>query len=135
MREAQMMVYSMHDNMEIKEPTQIAAPVPSDFVCKYRKKLLESKEISNDIKQFSYEICTRHNAIVKYMIETEPVISISTIVNLLKSYTTDHIWKGHAAFLKHHFWKERTFWTEGYFMCSVGNVSEEALRRYIENQG
>ena len=31
--------------------------------------------------------------------------------------------------------KEHTFWTDGYFVCSVGNVSEEMLRKYIENQG
>ena len=34
-----------------------------------------------------------------------------------------------------HFWKEHTFWTDGYFVFSVGNVSEEMLRKYIENQG
>ena len=33
------------------------------------------------------------------------------------------------------FWKEHTFWTDGYFACSVGKVSEEMLKRYIENQG
>ena len=32
-------------------------------------------------------------------------------------------------------WKEHTFWTDGYFACSVGNISEEMLRKYIENQG
>ena len=31
--------------------------------------------------------------------------------------------------------KEHTFWTDGYFVCSVGNVSEEMPRKYIENQG
>ena len=31
--------------------------------------------------------------------------------------------------------KEHTFWTDGYFVCSAGNVSEEMLRKYIENQG
>ena len=25
--------------------------------------------------------------------------------------------------------------TDGYFACSVGNISEEMLKRYIENQG
>ena len=107
------------------------------FVCKYRKKLLVSQQISDDIKQFSYEICQKHKVIIKYMetdkdhihymIETEPTMSVSKIVNLMKSYTTYHIWK--------HFWKEHTFWTDGYFACSVGNVSEEMLKKYIENQG
>ena len=57
------------------------------FVCKYRKKLLVSKRISDDIKQLSYEICQKHHVIIRYMetdkdhihymIETEPAMSIS----------------------------------------------------------
>ena len=115
------------------------------FVCKYRKKLLALKEISDYIKQFSYEICTKSNIIIKYMetdkdhihymIETEPTMSISKAVDLIKSYTTYHIWKKHTEYLKNHFWKEHTFWTDGYFACSEGNVSKEMLKQCIENQG
>ncbi len=76
-----------------------------------------------------------HIIYIHYMIETEPTISISKVVNLIKSYTTYHIWKKHTEYLKNHFWKEHTFWTDGYFACSVGNVSEEMLKQYIENQG
>lgn len=114
------------------------------FVCKYRKQLL-IPEISEDIKQMSYEICKKHNIIIKemetdknhihYMIETEPTISISKIVNLLKSYTIFRIWEKHSNFLSGHFWKERTFWTDGYFICSIGSVSEKTLKEYIKNQG
>ncbi len=108
------------------------------FVCKYRKKLLSAKEISDDIKRLSCEICQKHNITIKYMwtdkdhihymIETEPTISISKSVNLMKSYTTYHIWQNHSYYLSKHFWKERTFWTDGYFVCSVGNVSEKILK-------
>ena len=110
-----------------------------------RKKLLVSRQRSDDIEQFSYEICQRHSVIIRYMetdkdhihymIETEPTMSISKIVNLMKSYTTYHIWKRYPQYLRKQFWKEHTFWTDGYFACSVGNVSEEMLKRYIENQG
>lgn len=110
-----------------------------------RKKLLISKQISDDIKQFSYEICQKHKVIIRYMetdkdhihymIETEPTVSISKAVNRMKSYTTYYIWEKYPNYLKKHFWKERTFWTDGYFACSVGNISEEMLRKYIENQG
>ena len=62
-------------------------------------------------------------------------MSISKIVNLMKSYTTYHIWKRYPQYLRKQFWKEHTFWTDGYFVCSVGKVSEEMLKRYIENQG
>ena len=37
------------------------------FVCKYRKKLLMSKQISDDIKQFFYKICQKHKVIIRYM--------------------------------------------------------------------
>ena len=97
-----------------------------------RKKLLVSRQISDDIKQFSYEICQRHSVIIRYMetdkdhihymIETEPTMSISKIVNLMKSYTTYHIWKRYPQYLRKQFWKEYSFWTDGYFACSVGNV-------------
>ena len=115
------------------------------FVCKYRKKLLTDKIISDEIKQLSYDICNKHNIEIKemetdkdhihYMIETRPNANISNIVKMIKSYTTFYIWKNHKKFLSKHFWKENTFWTDGYFVCSVGNVSEKQLRKYMENQG
>ena len=115
------------------------------FVCKYRKKLLMSKQISDDIKQFSYEICQKHKVIIRYietdkdhihyMIESEPNISLSDLVRTIKSYTTYHVWKQHGKYLSKHFGKEKMFWTDGYFICSIGNVSEKQLRKYIENQG
>ena len=91
-----------YGNVEIKKQTQIFVTVSYYFrMQEYRKKLLMSKQISDDIKQFSYEICQKHKVIIRYM-ETD---------------------------------KEHTFWTDGYFVCSVGNVSEEMPRKYIENQG
>ena len=105
---------------------------------------MASKQISDDIKQFSYEICQKHSVIIRYMetykdhihymLETEPVIPISKIVNLMKGYTTYHIWKRYPDYLCKHFRKEHTFWTDGYFACSVGNVSEEMLKKYIDDQ-
>ena len=71
------------------------------FVCKYRKKLLVNKSISDNIKQFSYEICRKHNVIIHkmetdknhihYMIETETNINLSDLVRIMKSYTTYHV--------------------------------------------
>jgi len=114
------------------------------FVCKYRKKLLTGK-IEEDIKQYSKEVCDRLGIKIKametdkdhihYMIETDTKDSISKIVKDMKSYTTYHIWKTQSKTLIKHFWKERTFFTDGYFVCSIGNVSEKMLKEYIDNQG
>ena len=56
------------------------------FVCKYRKKLLVSRQISDDIKQFSYEICQRHSVIIRYM---EKISSIFTKTILERTYLLD----------------------------------------------
>lgn len=113
------------------------------FVCKYRKRLLD--RLGVDVKPIMYTIAEDNDfGIVEmetdkdhihYMIETRPNANISNIVKTIKSYTTFYIWKNHKKFLSRHFWKENTFWTDGYFVCSVGNVSEKQLRKYIENQG
>lgn len=115
------------------------------FVCKYRKNLLYNKNISNDIKLLSQEICNKYGINIKYMetdknhihymLEIFPTLTISKIVKLIKSYTTYHIWKKYDKYLSNYFWKEKTFWTDGYFISSIGNVSEETLKEYIENQG
>lgn len=114
-------------------------------VCKYRKKLLSSQKISDSIKRLSLEICSRHDIVVKYMetdkdhihymLETNPKLSISKIVAILKGYTTFWIWREYPLELSKEFWREHTFWTDGYFVCSVGKVSEKILKEYIENQG
>ena len=78
-----------------------------------------SKQISDDIKQFSYEICQKHKVIIRYMetdkdhihymIETEPNINLSDLVRTMKSYITYHIGKHYKNYLSKHFWKEHTF--------------------------
>ncbi len=72
---------------------------------------------------------------IHYMIETDPNVNIANLIKTIKSYTTYHIWQRHGPYLRKCFWYQRTFWTDGYFVCSVGNISERILREYIENQG
>lgn len=115
------------------------------FVCKYRRKLLVSNNIASDIKRLSLEAYEKHNVVIHYMevdkdhihymIETTPNINLSNFVKMLKSYTTYHIWQKYTTYLNKCFWKEKTFWSDGYFVASIGNVSQETLRQYIENQG
>lgn len=115
------------------------------FVCKYRKHLLARKNVADSMKDLSRQLCEKHGVLIKYvetdkdhihyMIEIPPTVAISDLVRNLKSYTTYHIWKLYPELLRKEFWKEHTFWTDGYFCCSVGNVSERMLKEYIENQG
>ena len=34
-----------------------------------------------------------------------------------------------------YFWNERTLWGDGYFACSIGNVSKEIIEKHIQSQG
>jgi len=59
------------------------------------------------------------------------------IVRLLKQISTFRIWRqnnNHLLLCKY-FWKEKTFWSDGYFSCSVGNVSKNTIKKYIQSQG
>ena len=113
------------------------------LVCKYRKKLLVQgieeniKSIIRDIEVNSdFDIIEMETDIdhIHLMIQYIPRLSISSIVNRIKSITTKKIWKLHQNFLQKHFWKERTFWTDGYFVCSIGEASPETIQNYIRNQ-
>lgn len=114
------------------------------FVCKYRKKLLINN-FDNIVKNAILEISYRSNFIID-ILETDedhihmlisypPKLSVTSIVRKLKQETTIYLWKNYSKFLSKHFWKEHTFWSDGYFACSIGEANPETIKRYIENQG
>ena len=114
------------------------------LVCKYRKRLL-IKSIKEEIKNAIYEIESNSDfSIIEMESDIDHIhviiqhitrISISSIVNRIKSITTYKIWEKHSNYLQKHFWKEKTFWSDGYFVCSVGEASPETIRNYIANHG
>lgn len=95
------------------------------LVCKYRKPLLKDKidlHIKKIIKhvekksKFSIDIMESDKDHIHLLLDIIPTHSISSIVNRLKSISAFYIWKLHKDFLKKHFWKEKTFWSDGYFI-------------------
>ena len=96
------------------------------------KNIIRDIEVNSDFDIIEMETDKDH---IHLMIQYIPRISISVIVNRIKSISTKRIWKLHQEFLYKHFWRERTFWTDGYFVCNVGEASPETIRNYIKNQG
>lgn len=113
------------------------------FVCKYRRKLLNpiKEEVKNTMKnisfKYNFEIHTQEidKDHIHMHIESIPSISPSQICKVLKQESTITLWKRFPKYLKKFYWKEKTLWSDGWFCSSIGNVSEETLRKYIENQG
>lgn len=113
------------------------------FTCKYRKKLLI--KYGEDVKQIMYDISKKYDFDIKemevdkdhihMMIISAPKISPLQIVRVLKQQSTIQMWRRYASELKKQYWKENTFWTDGYFCSTIGEVSSETLKHYIQNQG
>ena len=110
------------------------------FVCKYRKKLLI--KFGEQIKTILYDIAEDRDLNIVEMevdkdhihllIQYNPTQSILEIVRHLKQISTYKIWRqnDNAKYLFKHFWNESTFWSDGYFACSIGNVSKEVIEKY-----
>ena len=107
--------------------------------------MLVSRQISDDIKQFSYEICQRHSVIIRYMetdkdhihllVGYDTTDRICDMVKVIKQETTYYLWRRYNNFLSKQYWKKKIFWSDGYFACSIGEVSSATIQKYIESQG
>ena len=84
---------------------------------------------------FSSETLEIDGDLLHMLIYSVPTISVSSIVRVLKQQSVIAIWKNHSNELKKYFWKGKTFWTNGYFVSSIGQVSETTVKKYIEIQG
>ena len=113
------------------------------LVVKYRKPLLVralGRTVKNAIHQlaeaseFSVEEMEVDLDHIHLLITITPKYAISAHIRRIKQHTTLQLWKKHPE-LKRHFWREKTFWSDGYFICSVGNDSAETVRKYIQEQG
>lgn len=114
------------------------------FVCKYRKKLLVG-DLDNDIKSIMQSITSKADFEIEvfesdidhihFLIRYIPRLSVTSIVRKLKQESTIAIWQKHKNILSKNFWKEHTFWSDGYFVCSIGEASPDTVRQYILSQG
>lgn len=114
------------------------------LITKYRHKVI-TNEIKNEIykylKDAALKLDTRIIEIngeedhVHFILETKPTTSsISVIINVLKSVSSRLIRKKHNNILKIYYGNTSKFWSRSYFVASVGEVSLDTLKKYIENQ-
>lgn len=109
------------------------------FTTKYRRKVLVDGvdirlkqlivEKSNELefKIVEMEIMPDH---VHLLIDSNPRIGIYNQVNGIKGYSS-HILRNEFDWLKK---RIPTLWTRGKFISSVGTVSLEVVKKYIESQ-
>ncbi len=114
------------------------------LVTKYRKKLLLNG-MDDFVKRACVYLAEQNNWSILAMetdkdhihilLEYDTTERISDIVHILKQRTTYYLWIQYRSFLQKHYWKKRIFWSDGYFACSIGEVSSATIQKYIESQG
>ena len=90
------------------------------------EKYLKDKCNLLNIKLEKYEIMPDH---IHIFIKSNPNITIGMIVKELKGYISYMI-RREIPKLK----KYKAFWAKGYFVETIGFISEETVKKYIDNQ-
>ena len=119
---------SYHLIFSVKFRRTLLEPIKDDIIASFRR--AESMQ-----KSWSIRIAETDRDHVHIFIDATPHDRPSDIVHSLKQTSTYDMWQKHHDYLTHFFWKEHLLWTRGYFCSTIGDVSEETLQRYIENQG
>ena len=114
------------------------------LIAKYRKQLIIGS-IADDVKQVILHIAnTRGYEIIAietdkdhmhFLLSYDTTDTVCDIVKIVKQETTYHLWHKYSSVLSKQYWKEKTFWPDGYFTCSIGEVSSATIQKYIESQG
>ena len=111
------------------------------WIPKYRKRVLKGA-IANRIKELVQECADvnrwRVDEIniqpdhVHILIQLRPDVSVSKAVQLIKGKSSRIIRKEFPS-LEEFYWGNN-FWSEGFFVETVGQVNESAIKQYIKNQ-
>lgn len=113
------------------------------FSTKYRRKCLNQirddvlnsfkyAESISDFRILYMEVDKDH---IHFLVKFKPSLSITQVVRRMKQISTNYIWKKQESFLKKFYWNKKILWTGGYFVSTIGEVSEENIKEYIKNQG
>ena len=95
-----------------------------------RNRLHEVTEHYPEIEIIEYNDDKDH---IHILVSIPPKMSVGSVVRIIKTNTSRKI-KVNFSFLKKVYWGTDSIWSGSYFVSTVG-VSDEIIRRYIENQG
>src|SRR5699024_8833202 len=80
---------------------------------------------------FDIDIMETDKDHIHFLISYPPKLSVTSIVRKLKQESTIFAWHLYGNMLRQYFWKEKTLWSDGYFVCSIGEANHNTIREYI----
>jgi putative transposase len=112
------------------------------WITKYRHKII-TPEIGSGLEELLIQGCTSRNlAVVKGHIDIDharlllpcpPTLSAAKIVQYLKDRSSRLLQEEYKV-LRKCYWGQH-LWARGYFCATVGSVTEEMIKSYIEGHG
>ena len=116
--------------------------LPLVWTTEYRKRIMAG-EVGLRVRELVREVCRPHEVTilrghvsgdhVHLLVSIPPQVTISRLGQWLKGRSSHHLLAEFAR-LRKAFWGGHV-WARGYFCCSRGNVTDEVIKRYIEEQG
>ena len=70
-----------------------------------------------------------------FLLSYDTADRVCDTVKIVKQETTYHLWQKYSSVLSKQYWKEKTSWSDGYFACSIEEVSSATIQKYIKSQG
>ena len=113
------------------------------FVVKYRRKVLTEAMLSsvaqvlkNTLESWRCELIEVGGEAdhLHLLIGIHPALNIADLIGNLKSISSRHLRKEHAAETPQYLWKD-AFWHRAYYVGSVGKTTLEMIKKYVQNQG
>lgn len=113
------------------------------FSTKYRRKclgevkeaILASFRYAEEKSDFKILIMNLEDDHIHFLLKFKPSLSITSVVSRMKQLSTWYLWKHHRDYFRKYYWSKNKIWTGGYFVSTIGEVSEEKVIEYIKNQG
>lgn len=111
------------------------------FIPKWRRKIMygeNKKDIAEILKKLCEmksvqliegKVCVDH---IHMYVAIPPKLSVSEFMSYLKGKSSLMFFDRHPEFC--HKYSDRHFWARGYYVATVGNVNEETIRKYIQEQ-
>ena len=106
------------------------------LVTKYRKALMQNG-IDSFIKRAIIYLAEQNNRNIittetdkdhiHILLEYDATERICEIISVIKQRTTHWLWMRYRDVLSKQYWKKHIFWSDGYFACSVGEVSSATI--------
>ena len=116
------------------------------FSTKFRRKCLSN--IENELydafryceskSHFKIKTMKQDKDHIHLLVNIKPTYSLGQTINRMKQMTTNYLYRNEKSilWLRKFYWAKRlTVWTRGYFVSTIGQVSEKIVWDYIENQG